>query len=427
MKITQYPYPSGSLLLFVLVATLILESGISVLEAAQKVGIEHRVLHRDDTMYYLGPSLAVQGNGDILMGLREAHARPRHLLSHVDPASRGVMLRSSDGGRTFAEKRVVDDETYRFSSSQDATLTVLADGSILAGIYSWGIVPVPAGVALSKIHSGKRVVDSEKPYISIFEGMWTRHSVDNGRTWTMRRPVDIKGLPPFGGRAQVVELEDGTLLMQVNDLSRTVGQPRDWARVFCLRSRDKGVTWGEPALVAEGSELKVHFLEPSLARLRNGRLISTLRTRGEGKGADERRSDEGGDVGTVRAHYGHVFQTVSDDNGATWSPVVQTPIWGFPSHVLELRDGRLLCTYGYRRAPYGVRAVLSLDGGQTWDMANEIVIRDDGGASDLGYPVSIELPGGRVLVAYYFNQEKLGDPDSETRYIAGSFLDLPKR
>ena len=200
-----------------------------MVSASPPVEMEHVVLHRDNTMYYLGPSLAVQSNGDILMGLREAHARPRHLRGHVDPASRGVMLRSRDGGRTFGEKLVVDDETYRSSSSQDTTLTVLSDGSILAGLYSWGIVPVPTGVDLTKIHSGRRVVGPEKPFIGIFEGMWTRHSTDDGKTWSARRPVDVEGLPPFGGRAQVVELDDGTLLMQVNDLSRSVGQPRDWA------------------------------------------------------------------------------------------------------------------------------------------------------------------------------------------------------
>lgn len=402
---------------------LLISPAVPVL-ADTTVEMEHVVLHRDDTMYYLGPSLAVLPDGDILMGLREAHARSRKLRGHVDPASRGVLLRSRDGGRTFGEKRVVDDETIRFSSSQDTTLTVLSDGSLLAGIYSWGIAPVPTGVALDKIHTGRRVVGPRKPFIGIFEGMWTRHSTDQGRTWTDRRPVDVAGLPPFGGRAQVVELDDGTLLMQVNDLSRTVGRPRDWALVFCLRSTDGGVTWREPTSVAEGSELAVHFLEPSLVRLRSGRLISMLRTRGEGPEADERVRQEGGDVGTLYSHYGHVFQCISDDNGRTWSEPVQTPMWGFPAHVLELSDGRLLCAYGYRRPPFGVRATLSHDGGETWDIANEIVVRDDGGTSDLGYPVSIELPDGRVLMAYYFNQETPDDPESITRYIAGTFLNL---
>ena len=31
-------------------------------------------------------------------------------------------------------------------------------------------------------------------------------------------------------------------------------------------------------------------------------------------------------------------------------------VWGLPSHLLRLRDGRLLMTYGYRRAPFGNQA-----------------------------------------------------------------------
>ena len=82
------------------------------------MNMEHTTLHRDDTMYYLGASLAVLPDGDILMGIREAHARPPHLRGHVDPASRSVVLRSRDGGRTFAEKRVISDHTHRFSATQ---------------------------------------------------------------------------------------------------------------------------------------------------------------------------------------------------------------------------------------------------------------------------------------------------------------------
>ena len=48
--------------------------------------------------------------------------------------------------------------------------------------------------------------------------------------------------------------------------------------------------------------------------------------------------------------------------GRTWSQPIKTAMWGFPAHLLELRDGRILCTYGYRRKPYGVRASISKDG-----------------------------------------------------------------
>jgi len=78
------------------------------------------------------------------------------------------------------------------------------------------------------------------------------------------------------------------------------------------------------------------------------------------------------------------------------------PIWGYPAHLLSLKDGSLLCTYGYRKDPLGIRACLSYDKGATWDVEHEIILRADGkGEGDLGYPVSIQLEDGRIFSIYY--------------------------
>lgn len=168
-------------------------------------------------------------------------------------------------------------------------------------------------------------------------------------------------------------------------------------RSWVIRSTDMGRTWGSPALLAEDAEKKLDFGEPCLLRTRNGRLIAMLRTEG------------------------YLYQSDSADDGRTWTPAVKTAMWGFPAHLLELKDGRILCTYGYRRPPYGLRACISADGGKSWNIQNEIILRDDGGTRDLGYPSSVQFPDGRVLTTYWFNQEKPGDPKSETRFIAGTF------
>ena len=107
--------------------------------------------------------------------------------------------------------------------------------------------------------------------------------------------------------------------------------------------------------------------------------------------------------GSVRVAIGH-----------TWHGLEQTPIWGHPAHLLRLHDGRVLCTYGYRREPFGVRACLSADGGRTWDIDNEIVLRADGTDRDLGYPSSVQFPGGDIFTAYYIHHS---DP---ARYIGGT-------
>ncbi|MCY4373702.1 MAG: sialidase family protein, partial [Spirochaetaceae bacterium] len=72
-----------------------------------------------------------------------------------------------------------------------------------------------------------------------------------------------------------------------------------------------------------------------------------------------------------------------------------------PGHLIRLADGRLLCTYGRRSTPFGQRACLSEDEGRTWRMDTEVVLRDDGAGTDLGYPASAEVSPGEVLTVYY--------------------------
>ena len=64
---------------------------------------------------------------------------------------------------------------------------------------------------------------------------------------------------------------------------------------------------------------------------------------------------------------------------------------GNPPSMIKLKDGRLVITYGFRSAPYGIRAKISLDEGQT---CPEIVLRDDAGTWDLGYPRTVQRADG---------------------------------
>ena len=66
-----------------------------------------------------------------------------------------------------------------------------------------------------------------------------------------------------------------------------------------------------------------------------------------------------------------------------------------------MKDGRVVCAYGYRVKPWGIRARVSEDGARTW--GPEIILRDDGGSWDLGYPRVVEVSGGRLLSVYYIN------------------------
>jgi hypothetical protein len=115
---------------------------------------------------------------------------------------------------------------------------------------------------------------------------------------------------------------------------------------------------------------------------------------------------------------------LSEDDGKTWrffnKPVPSTGgSVGNPPSLIQLKDGRLALIYGYRSAPYGIRARLSIDNGATW--GEEIVLRDDAGCWDLGYPRTVQRPDGKLVTVYYYNDH----PDRE-RYIAATIWDVPK-
>ena len=89
----------------------------------------------------------------------------------------------------------------------------------------------------------------------------------------------------------------------------------------------------------------------------------------------------------------------SFDGGKTWSEPHPIGVWGLPSHLLRLADGRLLMTYGHRRAPLGNQARISADEGATW--SEPMMISTDGTSGDLGYPSTAELPDGTLVTVWY--------------------------
>jgi len=106
--------------------------------------------------------------------------------------------------------------------------------------------------------------------------------------------------------------------------------------------------------------------------------------------------------------------SVSEDNGATWrnlSKVADTDRGeenGNPPALVRLKDGRLVVAYGYRSYPLGIRAKISKDGGESW--SDEIVLRDDGGTWDLGYPRMVQRPDGKLVTIYYYNSPQFPEP-----------------
>ena len=220
---------------------------------------------------------------------------------------------------------------------------------------------------------------------------WFYISYDRCHTW--QGPFR---LPMFGQRGIAARTDYLMSDAHTCTLFLTATKPDgDEGRVFCARTTDGGRTFAFLSWI--GPQPRGFAIMPASVRLSKSRILVALRCReGERNWIDL---------------YG------SDDDGMTWdyvgTPVANTGRGGNPPAMIKLRDGRLCLTYGYRDAPYSIRARLSSDGGATW--GEEIILRDDGGNHDIGYPRTIQRADGMVVTVYYWNDR----PDSE-RYIAAT-------
>ena len=337
------------------------------------------IIYRNEHSY-TGPisMLAPLASGDIVLVFREALGRG--FAAHCDPTTRTSLLRSSDGGETWHSLVTPDP-----AGGNGTTVTQLSDGALLVTNFHWVYVPLDRKAELAAMG---RVI--EMPQLGLafgLEGIYTVRSRTDGYTWEPARRVETGEVLWAGTAGRVVELDDGTLVMPIN--GRRAGD--EAVRACCLRSADGGETWGEPVDMA-APPLDLH--ETRLAVLPAGDIPAMMRTQ-----------------------EGNFMACRSADGGRTWGDLVETPLWcggSSPGDLLLLRDGRLLCAYGHRREPFGVRACLSEDGGRTWDVEREVVLRDDGPDSDMGYPSSVQLDDDRILTVYYWHGE------DGVRYLEGT-------
>ena len=359
--------------------------------------MKHSVVYKKEGLYTGWPLPALLPDGRLTVVVQVSH-----LVEHFALGER-ITLVSDDYGESWSES---DDPSipsnWPGSSTRerhDRYEAILPGGRYLAaGGVGWEVWPASDRAKADEM--GLAVFDGPDPATDdLIVGGYRLHvqwSDDRGRSW-QRREWTVPGTVRFLSFPRSAPLADGTVLVPAYDLGwykdrliDTVNAPpegprRDVHATYAIR-----VIGGETCELAEipgggfGNELA---------------LVETA-------------------PGTVLAHLrddttGYLLESWSHDGGRTWSRALRTDIWGYPPHLLKLSDGRILCCYGYRRDPMGVRAVLSSDGGRIWDLEHEVVLRDDAVATwgnplgqhcpgDLGYPLSVELPDGTIFTTYYF-------------------------
>lgn len=329
-------------------------------------GAEHVIIYKKPGVYACFPSLHME-DGSLYVSFGTRVRR-----SHIDGTGGSAQRVSHDGGRTWlATDRWPENPLYRRSDG----------GVAYARAYGWRYVP--KGQEEQYRQKGLVVRDVRPGVVAYLSGAYAylrRGGQPEGQRWEIDTPPQAS-LMNYNAAAECVTGKQVRLIAVYGNR-----RPGERSTSWVLRSEDEGESWtllpvAAPIRLNDGSELG--FTETALAVLPDGRVIAMMRPDPDS--------------------HGYLYQSFSSDHGRTWTPPEQTPIWGYPAHLLVLADGRLLCSYGYRRRPMGIRACLSSDGGRTWDIAHEFVLRADGqrSGSDLGYPISAQLADGTLITVYY--------------------------
>lgn len=347
----------------------LLAAAASVTAASSAPAVESAsVISQQPEFYHGWPTLARLHDGRLLVaysGGREAH---------VCPYGRVELIRSSDDGRTWSWPEVVLDTAI---DDRDAGVVETPSGAILVTTftslaYETSLAKFPRWQAVQK----RTTPEQRRALLDC----WMLRSADRGLTWSAPCRVPVNS--PHGP----VVLDDKRLLYA----GKQLWQPG--TKVGVCESVDDGRSWRWLAdIPARPGDDPAQYHELHAVDA-GGRIVVHIRNHNS-------------------PNAGETLQSHSTDGGKTWTVPRSIGVWGLPSHLLHLRDGRLLMTYGHRRAPFGIQARTSADRGGSW--SDPIVLASDGASGDLGYPSTVELGDSRLLTVWY---EKLaGSPKAVLR------------
>jgi sialidase-1 len=334
--------------------------------------MEHSIIYRKEGRYSCFPQLLRYPDGRLL-----TRFSTRLYSSHVDHSGGEATLASDDGGRSwYSSDEAMINPAWRSS-----------DGALIrAGAIAWRYAPLEEQREIEARDIEVRPTPSGEAAYAY--GVFAEKSYDGGETW-VAKPVDYPHRPltmAFHEHATFLRLSDTTAMRLV--YSRTRAKKR-YYELNALRTEDNGESWFTVPVASDPRE-EIGYGESAILRCANGDLLVLMRTECAG--------------GTRET----MAMTRSTDGGFTWSSPVETKMHGHPPDLLMLSNGHILCTYGYRTDPMGVRAMFSTDDGRSFAESSLVVLRDDGKRSadggrggDLGYPISVELDDGSLFTIYY--------------------------
>ncbi len=339
--------------------------------------LETKVISMQPEFYHGWSTVAQRQNGELWVTWSGGR------VAHVCPFGRVDAMTSTDEGASWTFPRVLLDSA---TDDRDSGVLETAKGTLIVSTFtSLAYEEHLAKATAFADHTDQGWISKSMPQDQFAKwraahlrlndadrkaelGEWIIRSTDGGKSWSTRIPTVVNS--PHGP----IQLKDGRLLYAGKKL---------WAedkKIGVAESRDDGHTWQWLAEIPTRKGDKNAYHELHAVEATDGTLIAQIRNHNE-------------------ANKGETLQTESKDGGKTWAEPHSIGVWGLPSHLLRLRDGRLLMSYGHRRKPFGNQARLSTDNGKTW--GEPILLSGDGKGGDLGYPSTVELKDGTLLTVWY--------------------------
>ncbi len=350
-----------------------------------------RTISANQGTYEAWPTLARTRDGELLIvysGGREGH---------ICPFGRVEMIRSSDDGKTWSLPEILidtlldDRDAGVLETGRGTWIVTWFTSTAWVGYFDKAVATGsdPEVWTPQKLARWQKAKESMVPENALFPEVkktmeehlresgsvgiqqWMIRSEDRGFTWSA--PYRVPLMSPHGP----VLTEDGRLLLA----------GKKGSMIAMAESMDDGKTWeiiGKiPPSPGHGPDQyhELHMVEASKSRL-------VVQIRNHNK----------------QNHY-ETLQSESHDGGKIWSPAHAIGVWGFPTHLLRMSDGRLMMTYSYRgvlRVPEKTNQILvriSEDAGESWSEAS--VVAGDLPHPDFGYPSSVELEDGSFLTVWY--------------------------
>jgi hypothetical protein len=335
------------------------------LRAAPRARVESVTTISYDPQYYIGwPTVTRRKNGQLVVVWSGGRER------HVCPFGRVELMRSNDDGKSWTWPEVVWDSP---TDDRDAGILETSRGTLLVTTFTsdaWEKSLAEAKdwpaerLARWRALAGRATPEQRKALL----GCWMLRSTDGGMLWSAAYRVPVNS--PHGP----IQLADGRLLYA----GKKLWEPTRSNGV--AESSDDGQTWRWLSEIpTRPGDSFDPYCELHAVQAASGKILVHIRNHNQ-------------------ANAGETLQCESTDGGKTWSMPHAIGVWGLPSHLLRLSDGRLVMTYGYRRPPRGNMARISEDEGKSW--SDPITLSDDG-TGDLGYPSTVELAPGRLLSIWY--------------------------